>query len=415
MKPAIEVKGISKFYTISHELKPEYSTLKDTFSNILKRPFGGKNGETQEIFWALNDISFSVEPGEVFGVIGRNGSGKSTLLKILSRIVQPTKGEVTMHGRVASLLEVGTGFHPELTGRENVYFNGSMLGMGRREITKKFNDIVAFAETEKFLDTPVKFYSSGMYVRLAFAVAAHLEPDILILDEVLAVGDAEFQKKCMKKIVSIAESGKTILFVSHSTTAIESLCSRVMLLDHGNLKYIGEPEFATNQYMNKDIPQVAITEFKENPKKEAQFLGMQVRNLQGANVEAIDLYEPWVLDLTYKISEPAEETIVGVEILSHDGQVVYMTADSDFQKKIRTQQPGTYHAHIVFDKFHLIPGIFYLRASIQSPGKVVHDVRENYPLRIRKEPSDIRTTYFNGKYMGHVADRIEWQITKKGS
>lgn len=413
MKPAIEVKGLSKFYTISHELKPEYSTIKDSFSNLLKKPFQKKRGESREIFWALKDVDFTVKTGEIFGVIGRNGSGKSTLLKILSRIVQPTEGEVTMHGRVASLLEVGTGFHPELTGRENIYFNGSMLGMGRQEISKKFDDIVAFAETEKFLDTPVKYYSSGMYVRLAFAVAAHLEPDILIIDEVLAVGDAQFQKKCMNKILSIAKTGKTILFVSHSTTAIENLCSRVLLLESGHIKYIGEPEFATNQYMNKDIPQVTVTEFQENPKKEAQFLEMQARDLNGEKVEALDLYQPWALDLTYKISEPAEETIVGLEILTHDGQVVYMTADSDFQKSMPTQQPGTYRAHIIFDKFHLVPGIFYLRASIQSPGKVLHDVREDYPLRIRKKKSDVRNKYFNGKYMGPIADRIQWQITKK--
>ena len=204
MKPIIEVENISKSYTISHQtdVKAGYDTIKDDFAKLIKKPFGGTGESSRETFWALKNLSFEVNQGEIFGVVGKNGSGKSTLLKILSRIIDPTEGEIRMKGRVASLLEVGTGFHPELTGRENVYFNGSMLGMSRQEIERKFDDIVAFSEVEKFLDTPVKFYSSGMFVRLAFAVAAHLDSEILILDEVLSVGDAGFQRKSLKKIKS---------------------------------------------------------------------------------------------------------------------------------------------------------------------------------------------------------------------
>src|SRR5262249_28346776 len=230
-------------------------TLRDVMSDSLSAPSrwlrslrssngvslgrNGQHGSKVETFWALKDVSFDVKKGEVVGIIGRNGAGKSTLLKVLSRITEPTTGRVRIRGRVASLLEVGTGFHPELTGRENVYLNGAILGMTREEIKRKFDEIVAFAEIEKFLDTPVKRYSSGMYVRLAFAVAAHLEPEILIVDEVLAVGDFEFQRRCLGKMNAVAHSGRTVLFVSHNMTAIEELCSRSILLKNGVIERAG--------------------------------------------------------------------------------------------------------------------------------------------------------------------------------
>ncbi len=247
--PAIEVKGVSKCYTINHKNKASYSTLKDDIANLVRRPFGKQSGSSEEQFWALEDINFEVPRGEIFGVIGKNGSGKSTLLKILSRIVDPTKGSIHIRGRVASLLEVGTGFHPELTGRENIYFNGSMLGMGRHEIGRKFQEIVDFSEIEKFIDTPVKFYSSGMYVRLAFAVAAHLDPEILILDEVLAVGDASFQQKSMKKILKTMQEGRTVLFVSHSMGSVRQLCTNGILLNSGKVEAAGNIGSIIDKYM----------------------------------------------------------------------------------------------------------------------------------------------------------------------
>lgn len=251
-KPIIEVKHLSKVYNIGHEQKsaPGTLTFRDSLTQTLRKPleiFTGHRIE-QEKFWALKDVNFEVNKGDVVGIIGRNGSGKSTLLKVLSRIVEPTEGEITMRGRVASLLEVGTGFHPELTGRENVYFNGAILGMSQKEIRSKFDEIVAFSEVEKFLDTPVKFYSSGMYVRLAFAVAAHLDPDILIVDEVLAVGDAAFQKKCLGKMKDVAGQGRTVLFVSHSMSAVRSLCQRGALMKEGRLEYFGDVDGALSRY-----------------------------------------------------------------------------------------------------------------------------------------------------------------------
>ena len=240
MLPAISVHNLGKMYRLSH-LTGRTSSFRDAITSVFMSPWRRLRqlqgtDETQEEFWALKDLSFDIKPGEVVGIMGRNGAGKSTLLKILSRIVEPTSGEIRLRGRVASLLEVGTGFHPELTGRENIYLNGSILGMKKREINRKFDEIVDFAEVEKFLDTPVKRYSSGMYVRLAFAVAAHLDPEILIVDEVLAVGDAEFQKKCLGKMKEVSTgTGRTVLFVSHSMAAICSLCDRALMLKAGRV------------------------------------------------------------------------------------------------------------------------------------------------------------------------------------
>lgn len=253
----IKVENLSKSYQIKHHHAERYTALRDVITNNVKhmgsRLLGRRNGHgpTQETFWALNDVSFEVKPGERVGIIGRNGAGKSTLLKILSRITEPTAGRVRLRGRIASLLEVGTGFHPELTGRENIFLNGAILGMTREEIKRKFDEIVAFAEVEKFLDTPVKRYSSGMYVRLAFAVAAHLEPEILVVDEVLAVGDAAFQKKCLGKMGEVASEGRTVLFVSHNMAAIQSLCSKAVLLDKGKIVTGGLVDDCVNEYENR--------------------------------------------------------------------------------------------------------------------------------------------------------------------
>ena len=249
--PAIKVEGLSKQYTVG--AAQQHATFYDLLTHAIRRPFRGKhNGAESTVvanqFWALRDINFEVQPGDVLGIIGRNGAGKSTLLKILSRITDPTEGWVTIRGRVSSLLEVGTGFHPELTGRENVFLNGAILGMTRREIQARFDEIVDFAEIEKFIDTPVKRYSSGMTVRLAFAVAAHLEPDILIADEVLAVGDMAFQRKSLGKMEDAARRGRTVLFVSHNLGAVRNLCRSVLLLENGQIKYQGAVEEGVSSY-----------------------------------------------------------------------------------------------------------------------------------------------------------------------
>lgn len=254
----IKVENLGKKYLISHKKKERYTALRDVISNSVKEigrraihPFSSsaRQGAKREEFWALKDVFFEISQGERVGIIGRNGAGKTTLLKLLSRITEPTTGRITLGGRVASLLEVGTGFHPELTGRENIFLNGAILGMGKAEITKKFDEIVDFAEIEKFLDTPVKRYSSGMYVRLAFAVAAHLEPEILIVDEVLAVGDAQFQRKCIGKMEEVGKEGRTILFVSHNMSAVSSLCSKGIVLLGGKIHFEGDPHSAISTYL----------------------------------------------------------------------------------------------------------------------------------------------------------------------
>jgi len=285
----IRVENLSKKYLLSHQnIKPS-NTLRDALSHALqalwrrlRQPWRLLEGETREEFWALRDVSFEVKRGHVIGIIGRNGAGKSTLLKILSRITDPTLGRLVLDGRVASLLEVGTGFHPELTGRENVFLNGAILGMRRSEIVQKFDEIIAFAEVDKFVDTPVKHYSSGMYMRLAFAVAAHLEPEILIVDEVLAVGDSNFQKKCLGKMGKVASEGRTVLFVSHNMSAVKSLCTRALLLDHGLLlrdgavsdltaDYLGMAQFSEVSFTNKPIKRFCIRQVGSTIEVNAEF------------------------------------------------------------------------------------------------------------------------------------------------
>jgi lipopolysaccharide transport system ATP-binding protein len=272
MKPAIRVEQLSKLYHIGRRQNDSYRTLREAVASAAAAPFkslrkrfttdGAGQAETTDAIWALKDISFEVQPGEVVGIVGRNGSGKSTLLKVLSRITEPTHGRVELRGRVGSLLEVGTGFHSELTGRENIYLNGAILGMTRREITRKFDAIVAFAEVDEFLDTPVKRYSSGMYVRLAFAVAAHLEPEILLVDEVLAVGDLEFQKKCIGKMQDFGHQGRTVLFVSHSMGALQSLCQTGLLLQKGVSLLRGDIDATVNAYV-KSMEQRAAVDLRQ--------------------------------------------------------------------------------------------------------------------------------------------------------
>jgi len=282
----IRVENLSKKYVLSHQQEGRgHKTLRDVIADgtrSLLRLGQNSNGEIQnssrEEFLALKDVSFEIKQGDRVGFIGRNGAGKSTLLKILSRITEPTKGRIKIRGRVASLLEVGTGFHPELTGRENIFLNGAILGMGKEEIKHKFDEIVEFAEVEKFLDTPVKRYSSGMYVRLAFAVAAHLEPEILIIDEVLAVGDAQFQKKCLGKMEEVGKSGRTILFVSHNMSTIQSLCSRCILLQNGKVSVDGSPNSAVQLYLQDDSTSNSFVRPKQKNRKPTIVSGKIILN-----------------------------------------------------------------------------------------------------------------------------------------
>ena len=322
----IKVENLSKKYIIGHQHQERYTTLRDSISNGAKgllKPFQRDKSQNtdprSEDFWALNDVSFEIKQGDRVGIIGRNGAGKSTLLKILSRITEPTKGSIKINGRVASLLEVGTGFHPELTGRENIFLNGAILGMGKEETRSKFDEIVAFAEVEKFLDTPVKRYSSGMYVRLAFAVAAHLEPEILIVDEVLAVGDADFQKKCLGRMEDIAEKeGKTVIFVSHNMTVIESLCNKGIYLDRGTVRYTGEKEKAIQLYLafnsNSNTANGAIFELpeKEIDRDKFQVIKIQILDSQDRPIECLRTWDD--LNIRIHYNSPEEVTRAGIVI-----------------------------------------------------------------------------------------------------
>lgn len=311
MKPIISVQRLGKSYTIRHEGQTHYRSLREEIFKLPARLLK-KSAACREEFWALRDVNFDIMPGERVGIIGRNGAGKSTLFKLLSRITEPTTGRITLCGRVASLLEVGTGFHPELTGRENIFLNGAILGMSRAEVRRKFDEIVDFAGVEKFLDTPVKRYSSGMYVRLAFAVAAHLEPEILIVDEVLAVGDAEFQKKCLGKMEEIGNEGRTLLFVSHQMPMIESLCRRCLLLENGTLIADGATSGIVARYRGIEG---SASEF-DFSRKHAQ-LDKVVRLLKGALTDTegrprseFDLEEPVCIHMEYEITEDLPGKVV---------------------------------------------------------------------------------------------------------
>ena len=293
----IRVENLGKKYIIGHQKQERYTALRDVIANGAKsvgqkllKPLGKKmSDQAAEDFWALKDVSFEIKRGDRVALIGRNGAGKSTLLKILSRITEPTKGRISINGRVASLLEVGTGFHPELTGRENIYLNGAILGMSKAEIQRKFDEIVAFAEVEKFLDTPVKHYSSGMYVRLAFAVAAHLEPEILIVDEVLAVGDTQFQQKCLGKMEDVGKEGRTVLFVSHNMAAVEKLCQRGILLQRGTVQYVGERTEAITRYLTSfSNNQVSLRDRSDREGSgEVRVVGIEIRDEEGNVLDVV--------------------------------------------------------------------------------------------------------------------------------
>ncbi|MFA6362445.1 polysaccharide ABC transporter ATP-binding protein [Methanoregula sp.] len=339
--PAIRVSHLSKQYKLGGPQEP-YHTLRDAIVNSLKAPLKVFHKTPPvEGFWALKDVSFDVEQGEVVGIIGRNGAGKSTLLKILSRITSPTEGTVELHGRVGSLLEVGTGFHPELTGRENIYLSGSILGMKRREIDAKLDDIVKFSEIEKFLDTPVKRYSSGMYVRLAFAVAAHLEPEILLVDEVLAVGDAAFQKKCLGKMGEVAKEGRTVLFVSHNMGAIGELCSRGIVLTSGIKTFEGQAKFAVDTYLKgiNDTKKLQRT-FRYDENKPLQILALSVINNEGEPTEFFDISDTVTIKIVYQVNTPTIGTNIMLS-LSRNGIELACSFDTDYiLQNLDKRSPG---------------------------------------------------------------------------
>ncbi|HEY9851377.1 MAG TPA: ABC transporter ATP-binding protein [Leptolyngbyaceae cyanobacterium] len=375
----IRVENLGKKYIIGHQNQERYTALRDVLankaksvSNRLLTPLNKKNSESNfEEFWALKDISFEIKQGDRVGIIGRNGAGKSTLLKVLSRITEPTQGRISIKGRVASLLEVGTGFHPELTGRENIYLNGAILGMSKAEIKKKFDEIVAFAEVEKFLDTPVKRYSSGMYVRLAFAVAAHLEPEILVVDEVLAVGDAAFQKKCLGKMEDVGREGRTVLFVSHNMSAVRQLCNKAYLLAMGKIAYFGTSSEAIIKYMEG-----AVSLFdKINNQKiynhlqsdgRAEIEKIIINNKPSVEV-LVSIYDKIKISIDYSVKAAINKLEFFVLIYSSDGEVQLSLFQRDSQNYVVPQATkGT--VNLEFQNC-LMPGRYFISAGIFDQNK----------------------------------------------
>jgi lipopolysaccharide transport system ATP-binding protein len=344
--------------------------LPDPYLKIGDTDHGNRQGET---LWALKDINFQVQRGEALGIIGRNGAGKSTLLKILSRVTAPTSGEVKVKGRIASLLEVGTGFHPELTGRENVFLNGAIMGMDRTEIQSKFDEIVDFSGVEQFIDTPVKRYSSGMYVRLAFAVAAHLDPEILVVDEVLAVGDAEFQKKCLGKMGDVASEGRTVLFVSHNMGAIANLCKSAILLKDGRIDNLGVTKQVIERYLNVNTNTSSSVDFSEKIRegKKAFFLNVEILRLDGSVASEVSLMDGFILQLKYKIVQPIKGIKVSFRLRNFSGVYVLGSSDIDLnpiENLGQLRNPGTYTIQCKIDRQFLRPGRYSIDLWVGYPG-----------------------------------------------
>jgi len=415
----IRVENLGKRYSLKHQQEGrQYKALRDVIADGAKsfvRPLMGEGTNASnpghEDFWALRDVNFEIKQGDRVGIIGRNGAGKSTLLKILSRIVEPTEGRISIKGRVASLLEVGTGFHPELTGRENIYLNGAILGMGKAEIKRKFDEIVDFAEVEKFLDTPVKRYSSGMYVRLAFAVAAHLEPEILIVDEVLAVGDAQFQKKCLGKMEDVGKEGRTVLFVSHNMGAITQLCNKGIYLNRGHITGRGEIDDVVVQYVSSASSDGGCVEFEQNHRGREIFCKrLFISNSPGERANAeIDVRFPSYINIIYSVERPISNVELSVKISASDGRAILTSSQSDSApSKVRHRASGNYSASVKIPEMFLMPGSYLITISFHEP--MVRVIEEHVDILgfTVLESGTKFAKYGNHQKIGMILKDLEW-------
>jgi len=421
----IKVENLGKKYIIGHDLNPggayRSRSLRDTLTHTargfyqrLRHPLSPNTENTEiEEFWALRDLQFEIEPGDRVGIIGRNGAGKSTLLKVLSRITEPTTGRIEISGRVASLLEVGTGFHPELTGRENIYLNGAILGMTRGEIKTKFDEIVDFSEIEKFLDTPVKRYSSGMYVRLAFAVAAHLDPEILIVDEVLAVGDAQFQKKCLGKMEEVGREGRTILFVSHNMAMISNLCQTGMVLNEGKLEFFGQASDAVTRYYQNTNQRDAAhkREFKSDT---AELLGAELVGL--SNLSDLTIHDGLTVRMRYRLKRQIDgKCVPNFHFFVSDGSYAFV----DSAKDVTNMPPGIYRAECKIPRQFLNEGAYFVGVALTSyfeSGSFKIEFFDRNALTFNVvDPMDERSNRYGygGPIPGVVRPRLDWSIAKE--
>ncbi len=422
---AIRVEDLGKRYRIG--TAPErYKTLRDTIAAGVNAPFQrlrrgsavtSTSTETSSI-WALRDISFEVQRGKVLGIVGRNGAGKSTLLKILSRVTEPTEGNAEIHGRVGSLLEVGTGFHPELTGRENIYLNGAILGMKRLEIERKFDEIVAFSEVEQFIDTPVKRYSSGMYLRLAFAVAAHLEPEILVVDEVLAVGDAEFQRKCMGKMTDVAQAGRTVLFVSHNMSAVLRLTEETMVLDKGLMVYRAPTPQAVDYYMAAGFTGSGerIWTSAEIPADAAPFapIALRLRDKNSRVVDTLRSTEPFTIEIEYRLDQSITGLRVGIYLLTMRGEYVFTSFDLDDphqfeQQGVRTT--GHYTSRCTIPADILNEGRYVLAVNASS-FRIKRYFWDDHSLAFTVDATGAPGKQWPEPRMGAIRPALEWTIER---
>ena len=413
-QPAIVVENLGKRYKRGVQRAP-YKTFREAVMTAVTAPyrrFRSLRGQYtgNEWFWALKDVSFEVQPGEVVGVIGRNGAGKSTLLKVLSRITDPTTGEIRIRGRVGSLLEVGTGFHPELTGRENVYLNGAILGMKKVEIDRKFDEIVAFAEVEKFLDTPVKHYSSGMHVRLGFAVAAHLEPEILIVDEVLAVGDAAFQQKCLGKMKDVAGGGRTVLFVSHNMGAVMRLCTHALLFIAGRIASVGTAGSIVNEYLSlfQSGPNAYHIKYPHTPEKPMQLVSAALRPPANSHFKLSDRL---VIDIEVETRVPLDGAYVTADVLDSTDTVVYWTADIG-SPRFRKPERGFCHLTCTCPPRLLTPGRYSAVFGIVNLGRGFGTVDHTREARLAFDVVDDESllSVHGIRYPGITAIQSEWSV-----
>ncbi len=420
--PVIKVSHLHKRYRIGARLE-KYQTLRETLANSVTAPFRAlrrnRNADSEQAadhIWALKDVSFEVQQGQVLGVIGRNGAGKSTLLKILSRVTEPTRGEVSITGRVGSLLEVGTGFHPELTGRENIYLNGAILGMQRLEIDAKFDEIIAFSGVEQFIDTPVKRYSSGMYLRLAFAVAAHLEPEILVVDEVLAVGDAEFQRKCLGKMDDVAHQGRTVLFVSHNMSAILQLTREAIWLDQGQIRQRGASAQVVDQYLSAGFSQSGerIWQAGDLPRGTSPFCprALRVRNQAGEVVDTLRSTEPATLEIEYTLERPISGLRVGIYLQTMRGELIFTsfdTDDPDLYTRFSERPAGHYHSRCSIPADVLNEGR-YLVGINASAFRVRRYFQDERALAFNVDPTGAPGMHWAERRLGMLRPRLQWEI-----